>query len=85
MAARRPLVADAGTIKEMPVGDAVPVAAGGTGGTTAGEARAALGVVVSLPFYTKAGALDVIPLTSDSKLPFLKANGSASNIPMTLA
>lgn len=85
MTDRRPLVHISGVVQEIPVGDAVPLAAGGTGATTAAGARTALGVVVSLPFYTKAGALDVIPLSSDSKLPFVKANGSASNIPMTLA
>ncbi|WP_312305578.1 hypothetical protein [Pulveribacter sp.] len=44
MALRRPLALIAGLFRELPVGDAVPVEAGGTGATTAAGARDALGV-----------------------------------------
>jgi hypothetical protein len=85
MTDRRPLVNVSGSLNEIPTGDTVPLAAGGTGASTPEGARAALGVVVSLPFYKSAGTLDTIALTSDAKLPFIKTNGSASNIPLTLA
>lgn len=44
MAPRLPLVRVSGRNRQMPSGDAVPVAAGGTGATTPTTARAALGL-----------------------------------------
>lgn len=44
MALRRPLALIAGLFRELPVGDAVPVEAGGTGATSASGARDVLGV-----------------------------------------
>lgn len=44
MAERRPLVLASAVVREMPSGDVVPVAAGGTGADTAAGACSALGV-----------------------------------------
>ena len=44
MAERRPLVLASAVVRELPSGDVVPVAAGGTGATTAAGACSALGV-----------------------------------------
>lgn len=44
MATRKPIVIVGGVFREMPAGDAVPVAGGGTGSTTVAGARAVLGL-----------------------------------------
>lgn len=44
MALRRPLALIAGLFRELPLGDAIPIEAGGTGVTTAAAAREALAV-----------------------------------------
>jgi len=44
MALRRPLALIAGLFRELPLGDAIPIEAGGTGVTTAAAARDALAV-----------------------------------------
>lgn len=51
MATRRPLVLVSGVVQEMPTGDAVPVANGGTGATTAAAARTAIGVAQDGPRF----------------------------------
>lgn len=40
--------------------------------------------VGTIPFYTAAGTLDTIHLTGDNKVPFVKTDGSSSNIPLVL-
>lgn len=67
MVARRPLVIDAGTIKELPVGDSVI------------DREEAAG---KFPFFTSSGESKPIALTLDQKLPFFLSNGSQSNISM---
>jgi len=54
---RTPLVVVTGQTQQMPAGDTVPLAAGGTGATTAGAALTALGAVPSARTLTVAAPL----------------------------
>lgn len=56
MAGRLPLVRVSGRQRQMPSGDAVPVAAGGTGSTTARQARTNLGLATD--------AVDAVPVAN---------------------
>jgi hypothetical protein len=56
MSDRFPVVVDAGKLKEMPAGDAVPVSAGGTGATTVAAVRTNLSVGRFRAIITIAGA-----------------------------
>ena len=57
MTTRTPLVVVTGQTQQMPAGDTVPLAAGGTGATTAGAALTALGAVPSARTLTVAAPL----------------------------
>lgn len=48
MTDRRPLAVVSGAVRELPSGDTVPIAAGGTGSTTASGARTSLGALAEV-------------------------------------
>lgn len=63
---RKPLVIISGQTKQIPTGDTVPLANGGTGATTASGARTNIGA-------TTAGA-SLVTLTNPSAITFLRVN-----------
>ena len=64
MAERRPLLLVTGGLKELPSGDVLPIAAGGTVAATAADARTALGLGTAA---TKAGPSGDIVGTTDTQ------------------
>ncbi|RST54097.1 tail fiber domain-containing protein [Variovorax sp. DXTD-1] len=77
MADQKPLVLVSGGIRQIATGDTVPVANGGTGATTAANARTNLGAV-SKAGDSMTGNLTIAPLTGTAGL-ILNVNGMATN------
>jgi hypothetical protein len=79
MTTRTPLVVVGGQTPQMPAGDTVPLAAGGTGATTAGAALTALGAVPSARTLTVAAPLTGGgDLSANRTLAISAASGSAA-------